>query len=40
MADTKPEETSEIELLHRWIDAVGGNFSLGESTLKSVEGRR
>ena len=37
MADTKPDEMSEIELLHRWIDAVGGNISLGESTLKSVE---
>ncbi len=37
MADTKPEEMSEIELLHRWIDAVGGNISLGESALKSVE---
>ena len=37
MDDTKSDETTEIELLHRWIDAVGGNISLGESTLKSVE---
>ena len=37
MADTKPEEMSEIELLQRWIDAVGGNISLGEGTLKSVK---
>ncbi len=37
MADTKPDEMTEIELLHRWIDAIGGNFSLGESTLKSVK---
>jgi hypothetical protein len=37
MADTKPEEMSEIELLKRWIDAVGGNISLGEGTLKSLK---
>jgi hypothetical protein len=37
MADTKSDETTEIELLRRWIDAVGGNIFLGESTLKSVE---
>ncbi len=37
MDDTKPYEMTETELLHRWIDAVGGNISLGESTLKSVK---
>ncbi len=37
MDDTKSDETTEIELLHLWIYAVGGNISLGESTLKSVE---
>ena len=37
MADENPDEMTEIERLHRWIDAVGGNISLGESTLKSVE---
>ncbi|KAF0128421.1 MAG: hypothetical protein FD148_1798 [Methylocystaceae bacterium] len=37
MANTKPEDMSEIELLQRWIDAVGGNVFLGESTLKSVK---
>ena len=37
MADKNSDEMAEIERLHRWIDAVGGNISLGESTLKSVK---
>ena len=37
MADKNSDEITEIERLHRWIDAVGGNISLGESTLKSVK---
>ena len=43
MADKNADEITEIARLHRWIYAVGGNISLGESTLKSVEeveGRR
>ena len=30
-------EKTEAEILHRWIEAIGGDFSLGESPLKSVE---
>ena len=37
MADENSDEIAEIERLRRWIDAVGGNISLGESTLKSVK---
>ena len=37
MADKNADEITEIARLHRWIYAVGGNISLGESTLKSVE---
>ena len=37
MSDKKPDKLTDIELLHQWMGAVGGNFSQGDSELKSVE---
>jgi|APFre7841882630_1041343.scaffolds.fasta_scaffold666927_1 hypothetical protein len=37
MSDKKSEEISNIERLHRWMEAVGGNLFPGDSELKSVK---
>jgi hypothetical protein len=37
MVDKKPKEVTDLELLHEWLNAVGGNILLGESALKSLE---
>ncbi len=37
MANKNSDDMADIERLHRWMDAVGGNISLGESLVKSVE---
>ncbi len=37
MPKDKPDELTDIERLHQWMEAVGGSLFPGESELKSVK---
>ena len=37
MPKKKPDEQTDLQRLHEWINAVNGNILLGESTLEDLE---
>jgi hypothetical protein len=37
MGKRKPDEQTDLDLLHEWLAATGGSIELGATTLRSAE---
>jgi hypothetical protein len=37
MGKKKPDEQTDLERLHEWMAATGGNITRGDNTLESIE---